>query len=776
MTVSRRPHGLPGAALSAFLALVVLSLAALPTLHAAPMVTNTSWRDDLDDDTGLSQQSGVQVADGRLSLPLESHQWLQSSQDDFLAGQLVSLDDASQPGRLLLTQDPVPPNQQVTAAGTETDSQYTPSLAVGADGVMYALWVDYRGSGFNVYSARSNDGGVAWSQSKKVNDGSSINNQPAVIRAGLDGSGVLHALWVDNRPNNANDSDPDIYYARSGDGGVTWSANVRVDQAAGTSTQQEPAFAIGPDGTLYAAWSDGRNTSAVPGAPNEWDTYFARSTNGGTTWSSDTRLDDGPPGTNQTSPALAVDSAGVVYAVWRDTRLATTDNPNDIFFSKSSNRGNTWSPAARVNTDGITGSDQSDPQVAVAGASPARLTVAWADNWRSSCAQNIVSRSSADGGGAWGPQTPLNQPDLAGCLTEPSLAATSSGALVGAWTRYRAAYKDPDIYAAHSSDGGQTWSANHRVSLHDGEEKQRFPIVAAGGDSYAVVAFQETHNASHVYVAPYPALASSGVFRSAVLDTGGLAGWSRIQWEAQTPGSSSLAIQTRTGNTAAPDASWSSWSAPYAQSNVPVVSPAARYLQVRATFTRGGLLSTPVLDEVGLGYTRYGSGQATSVSIVPASIDGWGLLLYSGVSPAGSSLSVDVLDARGAALFEGLPSGADLSVVDAAQHPSLRLRARLTSQSGAVSPSLDYWEVNWTLPPTPTPTATATETPTATASPTATTDPLATETATPTATSTATATVTPTATASATATTSPTATATPPRRPLTLPLVLSWFP
>jgi len=79
-------------------------------------------------------------------------------------------------------------------------------------------------------------------------------------------------------------------------------------------------------------------------------------------------------------------------------------------------------------------------------------------------------------------------------------------------------------------------------------------------------------------------LASDGTYESTVRDAKLVASWGRIWWR----GNGLVQLQTRTGNTERPDATWSDWSAPYtAPSGAQITSPRARFLQWRATLRRG---------------------------------------------------------------------------------------------------------------------------------------------------------------------------------------------
>jgi len=89
-----------------------------------------------------------------------------------------------------------------------------------------------------------------------------------------------------------------------------------------------------------------------------------------------------------------------------------------------------------------------------------------------------------------------------------------------------------------------------------------------------------------------------GTFTSAVRDAGTTADWGRIAWQANSPQGTSLSCQTRTGNTAWPDATWSGWSAEYTdQAGARISSPPARYIQYRCRLKAEGQ-AAPSLERV----------------------------------------------------------------------------------------------------------------------------------------------------------------------------------
>lgn len=76
--------------------------------------------------------------------------------------------------------------------------------------------------------------------------------------------------------------------------------------------------------------------------------------------------------------------------------------------------------------------------------------------------------------------------------------------------------------------------------------------------------------------------AGEGVFVSAVHDAGGPARWGTLRWNA-APNGGPVRLQTRSGNTAYPDATWSDWSPVYDNATgQSVVSPPGQFIQYRA--------------------------------------------------------------------------------------------------------------------------------------------------------------------------------------------------
>ncbi len=178
---------------------------------------------------------------------------------------------------------------------TATGSPYWGTLAVGPDGELYLS-----GTGFLVdKSTTAQDPGqfMQWQLSTTVSLGGSI-----VFSAGPNPGGLLGQAWVavdhsdDLTRGNAyllcsvdpSGADPlDVMFARSTDGGQTFSAPIRVNDDASTDAWQWfGTMSVAPNGRIDAIWLD---TRADPGGYDS-ELYYSYSTDTGVTWSANVAL------------------------------------------------------------------------------------------------------------------------------------------------------------------------------------------------------------------------------------------------------------------------------------------------------------------------------------------------------------------------------------------------------------------------------------------------------------------------------------------------------
>ena len=98
----------------------------------------------------------------------------------------------------------------------------------------------------------------------------------------------------------------------------------------------------------------------------------------------------------------------------------------------------------------------------------------------------------------------------------------------------------------------------------------------------------------------YPEQRYSGEYLSSVLDTKTVSSWGRIGWLAEVRQGTTLQFQTRSGNSNETNQTWSDWSPPYQKGDEQILSPKARYLQLKILMKTQSGKTTPLLQRAGL--------------------------------------------------------------------------------------------------------------------------------------------------------------------------------
>jgi len=165
---------------------------------------------------------------------------------------------------------------------------------------------------------------------------------------------------------------------------------------------------------------------------------------------------------------------------------------------------------------------------------------------------------------------------------------------------YTLAWHHGQLHAGTGNDGKlYRVDGTHAVQLADLDESQIMALAVVG--KRLVLA---TANPGRIYRVAADH-GPQGTLVSEVYDSASLSRWGQLSWEAHTPKGTSVSIATRTGNVARPDSSWSPWSSDHVRSDgEPIRSPAARFLQYRATLKSSRGDATPVLDEVVVAYVQ----------------------------------------------------------------------------------------------------------------------------------------------------------------------------
>jgi len=237
-------------------------------------------------------------------------------------------------------------------------------------------------------------------------------------------------------------SNTQILLIRSTDEGVTWNSPVTVSD--GTSGVQGSFPAVSSDGELYVVWRSFSGGGQI---------RFDKSTDGGLTFGTDKIVSNAP---DSWFPHMAVDLSGgpfhnYIYVVWDDLR----NGDDDVFLSISSDGGNTWSPASRVNNDPVSnGKDQYWPSIAIS--ELGEIVILFYDT-RNTTSNNIIEAyiaRSTDGGVTFTNElvstqpSPTNIPNGDVRFGDYINIDFVGGNIVPVWTDERAGGFDMDIYTA----------------------------------------------------------------------------------------------------------------------------------------------------------------------------------------------------------------------------------------------------------------------------------------------------------------------------------------
>ena len=219
-----------------------------------------------------------------------------------------------------------------------------------------------------IFVRRSLDGGKTWEEKQvavseyAMKPGIPFEDKPYIVADASPGTGTktnksryagnLYVGWT-----RWTLTDSEILLSRSTDDGETWSRPIEIDKHPGLPRDDNGAAegfagAVGPDGRLYAVWSQGD------------DIFLTSSRDGGKTFSRARAVIHTAPimfavDTLERAngfPQIGIDPKSQrLYVTWTDYR----NGDLDVFCSTSTNGGKKWSAPVRVNNDSLhDGADQ----------------------------------------------------------------------------------------------------------------------------------------------------------------------------------------------------------------------------------------------------------------------------------------------------------------------------------------------------------------------------------------------------------------------------------
>ena len=226
------------------------------------------------------------------------------------------------------------------------------------NGHIYAFWTSWYSTCYPGFFTRSTNAGSSFENCI------TIPNDPSWGTLAVGPNGDLYVGGTDGysydflvaKSTNAQISGQTVtwnsYTTVSLDGAITYGINPNPGGLGGQTSIATDTSGGSYNGYVYLLCSVERNSN-----PDPCDVMFARSTNGGTSWSSPVRVnDDAGTSAYQWFGTMSVAPNGRIDAIWLDTRDHPGTNLSALYYSNSTDAGVSWSVNERL-------SDYFDPHV-----------------------------------------------------------------------------------------------------------------------------------------------------------------------------------------------------------------------------------------------------------------------------------------------------------------------------------------------------------------------------------------------------------------------------
>jgi hypothetical protein len=343
-----------------------------------------------------------------------------------------------------------------------TGNSFGPKVICEGNNV-YVVWEEGPpGVGRDIFFARSTDGGLTFSEPENISETTGASSNPQISSEGSN----VYVVWEDTTI-----TDSDIFFARSTDSGLTFIQPENISET--TQTSSIPQISS-EDNNVYVVWQEGTPS-------NSFEIFFARSTDGGLTFSEPENISE--------STGLSFDpqissEGNNVYVVWQDF----TPGNSDTFFARSTDGGLTFSDPENISENtGVT----FGPQITSEGNN---VYVVWEDNTPGNL-DTFFARST-DGG------LTFNQPEnISEENTGSSVGARISSEGNNVYVVWFDDTSDPnfDIFTARSTDGGLTFSDPENISENTGPSVR--PQISSEGNNVYVVWQDNTPGNADIFFA-----------------------------------------------------------------------------------------------------------------------------------------------------------------------------------------------------------------------------------------------------------------------------------
>jgi len=198
-----------------------------------------------------------------------------------------------------------------------------PAMAIDSTDTVHVVW----GRIYGIHYTRSTDGGITWSGVQHLRSSDSVFSSRQSVC--IDSNNQVHVVWYED----AGVSNDEIYYKGSPDGGTTWGATKRLTWTSVRS--QDPAISIDSNGDIHVVWEEHYT-------PGNYEISFKKSLDEGVTWTPGKKLTWAEG--YSSDPKMSIDSNNAVHVVWWDTASGVWET----YYRRSTDGGTTWGARKRL--------------------------------------------------------------------------------------------------------------------------------------------------------------------------------------------------------------------------------------------------------------------------------------------------------------------------------------------------------------------------------------------------------------------------------------------
>jgi|GEM_PF-2439071 len=392
-------------------------------------------------------------------------------------------------------------DQIISALLPPSGTVYAPSLAAGPNGYLYAVWVGRTGTNpYEIYFSRSTDNGATWSGTAGDVQISAYDNEPVYsvgifgnrrIDIATDSQGRIFVVWPEKYTQADFDTSQEIMVVISTDNGATWihsDLDFPVSDTLSTPQVNYPAIAVDRNDNIHVVWNQNHPVT------NKADIFYSRSTDHGATWSG--RLADrciGFPDSNGFQADIAVGADNKIHVIWKERG---PDGRYGMYYGASTDGGVTFSSETgdSIITETYTSNSYGAPRIVAGAAGFVHAVYCIADT--------VYYVGTTNGGVSW-----TNGKIFVGTgydFYTPEIGMASNGDLIALIDEeYPGFSNSRAIYALYSFNNGLTWTSSpDPVTFNDGGTFDRayIPTIAVtAGDTLHAVYYTNYPSSSNTY-------------------------------------------------------------------------------------------------------------------------------------------------------------------------------------------------------------------------------------------------------------------------------------